>query len=94
MPSRRTIAFALRLRPAMSRHSARVKPACNQTTARAVRSGSATARFLGTSSPNTIDSAVASRRASVLARAAARSARSPSAIRPGRISEATAGSAM
>ena len=88
------MALAAAFRAAMSLLKARVKPACSQTTARAVRSGSAIATFLGTSSPKIMDSAVASRRARVVARPPVNRSGTPSAARPGRMNEATAGSAM
>ena len=59
-PSLRTMALAMALSALISQRNAYANPLCSQTTARAVRSGSAIARFWGTSSPNTIDSAVAS----------------------------------
>ena len=61
---------------------------------RAVRSGLAMARFLGTSSPNTIDSVVATSSDSTVAVVAAMPSGSPTASRAGRNSDAIAGSAM
>ena len=65
-PSRRTTALADAFSPVISQRNAPANPACNQTTARATRSGPAMARFFGTSSPNTMDSVVASTRASTV----------------------------
>ena len=93
-PSLRTMALAAALSAAISQRNAFANPLCSQTTARAVRSGSAIARFLGTSSPNTIDSAVASTNASTVAVPPAAASDRPSATRPGTNRVAIAGSAM
>ena len=93
-PSLRTMALAMALSALISQRNACANPLCSQTTARAVRSGSAIARFLGTSSPNTMDSAVASTSASTVAVVAAAPSARPSAARPGTNSVAMAGSAM
>jgi hypothetical protein len=52
------------------------------------------ATFLGTSSPKTIDRMVARTRARVVASPPTNRSGTPTAARPGRISDATAGSAM
>ena len=93
-PSLRTMALAKALSAPISQRKACAKPLCSQTTARAVRSGSAMARFLGTSSPNTIDKVVASTRDSTVAVPLAAPAERPSAVRPGAKRVAIAGSAM
>ena len=95
-PRRRTTAFAGAFRALISQRNACANPLCSHTTPRAVRSGSAIARFFGTSSPNTIDSVVATssdrhRRGAV---AAAVSGQPQRRRGPGRISAAIAGSAM
>ena len=82
-PSRRTIALAEAFSPVISQRNAPANPACSQTTARAVRSGPAMARFFGTSSPNTMDSVVASTRASTVAVPAATAVGQPEGGQPG-----------
>jgi len=93
-PSRRTMALAAELRPAISQRNAPANPLCNHTTARAVHSGSAMARLFGTSSPNTIDRVVASSSERTVAVPRATPSDMPSPVSPGRNSEAIAGSAM
>ena len=58
MPNRRTIQFAAPLVARMAGVSSAENSSCGATTVRAVRSGRATARYFGTSSPNTIDTEV------------------------------------
>lgn len=94
MPSRRTMALAALFRPVMSQRNAEANPACSHTTERATSIGWAIARFFGTSSPKTIDSTVARTSDSTVAVPEAIPAGRPTASRTGRISSATAGSAM
>ena len=88
------MALAEVLRALISQRKAWANPLCSQTTARAVPSGLAMARFLGTSSPKTIDRVVASSSDRAVAVPEATPSDSPSASSPGRSSSAMAGSAM
>ena len=58
MPSSRTIQLAAPLVSRMAGVNSSENSSCKPATARAVRSGRATARYFGTSSPNTIDTDV------------------------------------
>jgi hypothetical protein len=91
IPRRRTIQFADPLSPEMNHDSDRENIAWRPATARAVPSGRAIARFLGTSSPKTIDSAVARTSAVTAAAPAAGPAGSPTSSSTGEISVAIAG---
>ena len=76
----------------MKNENTREKPDCRPATMRAVPSGRAMARFLGTSSPKTIDSPVAKTSAITAAVRPPRPADSPTSSSSGEISVAMAGS--
>jgi hypothetical protein len=93
-PSRRTIQLADPFSMEISQRKIDEKNTCGPTTARAVRSGLEMARFFGTSSPNTMDSEVASSSAMVSASGATTPCGRPVASNGGSIRFAIAGSAM
>ncbi len=93
-PRRRTSQFAELFIQLINQRKTAENPAWMPTTSRAVSSGLAIARFFGTSSPNTIDNAVAIARARASETPAATPCGTPRPARPGSISEAIAGSAM
>ena len=92
-PIHRSARFADRLRSTITGFVARVNPRWNPCTDRAVGSGLARARFLGTSSPNTIVTAVARISAAVTATPGAAVSGTPAAASGSSSSRATAGSA-
>ncbi|COY36032.1 Uncharacterised protein [Mycobacterium tuberculosis] len=92
MPSRRTIQFAAPFVRRMAGVSSSENSTWPATTERAVRSGRATARYLGTSSPKTIDSDVTITRAKNVIRPSATRSDIPTATSPGCGSSATSGS--
>ena len=76
----------------MKNDSTRENPAWRPATQRAVPIGRAMARFFGTSSPKTIDSAVATTRAMTAAVPVAAAAGRPTSSSTGEMSVAIAGS--
>jgi hypothetical protein len=93
MPSRRRIQFAVPLVIRISGVNRAENSSCGAADQRAVCTGLATARFFGTSSPNTIDSEVAITTAKNNARPLANRSGTFTASNAGRISRPTTGSA-
>lgn len=85
--------FAVPLVALIATVNSRENISCGPAAARAVGSGRATARFLGTSSPKTIDREVATTRASSSATPAAVPSGRPSSSSGGRSHRASTGSA-
>lgn len=92
MPSRRTIQFAAPFVIRMAGVNSTENNHCGSTTARAVRNGRATPRYLGTSSPNTIDTDVTTISASTVVMVSATLSETPIASNHGCGSAATNGS--
>ena len=93
IPIRRRIQFAVPLVSRISGVNTSENSSCGPADQRAVGTGRATARFFGTSSPNTIDSEVAIRMASASATPLTNWSGRPRAVSPGAMSRATTGSA-
>ena len=92
-PSRRTTQFAELFSALISHRNTVENVVCTPATARAVASACAIARFLGTSSPNTMDTVVASSSASAKLSGSATPSGRPIAASTGRSRPAMAGSA-